>query len=58
MVHIRTFSLAAVGQWEEAKNHLATIRQVSQLVNGPTGKVTARDRHGRLDLLWYQRTKR
>ncbi len=33
------FSLAAVGQWEEAKNHLATIRQVSQLVNGPTGKV-------------------
>ena len=34
-----TFSLAAVGQWEEAKDHLATIRQVSQLVNGPTGKV-------------------
>ena len=34
-----TFSLAAVGQWEEAKNHLATIRQVSQLVNGATGKV-------------------
>jgi hypothetical protein len=34
-----TFSLAAVGQWDEAKNHLATIRQVSQLVNGPTGKV-------------------
>jgi hypothetical protein len=34
-----TFSLAAVGQWEEAKNHLATIRQVSQLVNGSTGKV-------------------
>ncbi len=34
-----TFSLAAVGQWEEAKNHLATIRQVSQLVNGTTGKV-------------------
>ena len=33
------FSLAAVGQWEEAKDHLATIRQVSQLVNGPTGKV-------------------
>jgi len=33
------FSLSAVGQWEEAKNHLATIRQVSQLVNGPTGKV-------------------
>ena len=34
-----TFSLSAVGQWKEAKNHLATIRQVSQLVNGPTGKV-------------------
>jgi hypothetical protein len=34
-----TFSLAAVGLWEEAKNHLATIRQVSQLVNGTTGKV-------------------
>jgi glycogen debranching enzyme len=33
------FSLSAVGQWEEAKNHLATLRQVSQLVNGPTGKV-------------------
>ena len=33
------FSLAAIGQWEEAKNHLATIRQVSQLVNGVTGKV-------------------
>ena len=31
--------MAAVGQWDEAKNHLATIRQVSQLVNGPTGKV-------------------
>jgi hypothetical protein len=34
-----TFSLAAVGQWQEAKDHLATIRQVSQLVNGATGKV-------------------
>src|SRR5258708_23903961 len=34
-----TFSLAAVGQWKEAKDHLATIRQVSQLVNGTTGKV-------------------
>jgi glycogen debranching enzyme len=31
--------LAVVGEWEEAKNHLATIRQVSQKVNGPTGKV-------------------
>jgi hypothetical protein len=34
-----TFSLSAVGQWEEAKNHINTIRQVSQLVNGSTGKV-------------------
>ncbi|MGC1296278.1 MAG: hypothetical protein WA869_14680, partial [Alloacidobacterium sp.] len=34
-----TFSLSAIGQWQEAKNHLATIRQVSQLVNGSTGKV-------------------
>jgi hypothetical protein len=34
-----TFSLSAIGQWQEAKNHLATIRQVSQLVNGPTNKV-------------------
>ena len=33
------FSLSAIGQWEEAKNHLAAIRQVSQLVNGATGKV-------------------
>ena len=34
-----TFSLSAVGQWEEAKNHMNTIRQVSKLVNGSTGKV-------------------
>jgi hypothetical protein len=34
-----TFSLAAVGQWDEARNHLSTIRRVSQLVNGTTGKV-------------------
>jgi hypothetical protein len=34
-----TFSLSAIGQWQEAKNHIDTIRQVSQLVNGPTGKV-------------------
>jgi hypothetical protein len=34
-----TFSLSAVGLWQEAKNHMDTIRQVSQLVNGPTGKV-------------------
>ena len=33
------FSLAAVGQWDEAKDHLNTIRQVSQKVNGDTGKV-------------------
>jgi glycogen debranching enzyme len=31
--------LSALGLWEEAKNHLDTIRQVSELVNGPTGKV-------------------
>jgi glycogen debranching enzyme len=37
-----TFSLAAVGQWEEAKNHLGTIRQVSQLVNGTTAKCCTR----------------
>jgi hypothetical protein len=34
-----TFSLSAVGQWQEAKNHIDTIRQVSELVNGQTGKV-------------------
>ena len=34
-----TFSLSATGQWQEAKNHIDLIRQVSQLVNGPTGKV-------------------
>ena len=34
-----TFPLAAVGQWEEAKDHLNTIRYVSQIVNGSTGKV-------------------
>ncbi|MBV9273916.1 MAG: hypothetical protein JO333_08475, partial [Verrucomicrobia bacterium] len=34
-----TFSLSAIGQWQEAKNHINTIREVSQLVNGPTGKV-------------------
>jgi hypothetical protein len=34
-----TFSLSAIGQWQEAKNHIDTIRQVSQLVNGSTGKV-------------------
>ena len=34
-----TFSLSAIGQWQEAKNHIDTIRRVSQLVNGSTGKV-------------------
>ena len=34
-----TFGLSAVGQWDEAKNHLNTIRQISQIVNGSTGKV-------------------
>ncbi|MBV8276481.1 MAG: hypothetical protein JO170_14640, partial [Verrucomicrobia bacterium] len=34
-----TFSLSAIGQWQEAKNHIDTIRKVSQLVNGSTGKV-------------------
>ena len=33
------FSLAAVGQWDAAKDHLNTIRRVSQKVNGDTGKV-------------------
>jgi hypothetical protein len=34
-----TFALAAVGFWDQAKDHLNTVRQVSQIVNGPTGKV-------------------
>jgi hypothetical protein len=34
-----TFPLAAVGQWDEARDHLNAIRQVSQVVNGTTGKV-------------------
>src|SRR5271165_392420 len=33
------FPLAAIGQWDEAKDHLNTIRRVSQKVNGDTGKV-------------------
>ena len=33
------FPLAAIGQWDEAKDHLNTIRRVSQIVNGTTGKV-------------------
>jgi hypothetical protein len=34
-----TFSLTAVGQWDAAKDHLNSIRQLSQIVNGATGKV-------------------
>jgi hypothetical protein len=34
-----TFGLSVVGQWDEAKNHLNTVRQISQIVNGSTGKV-------------------
>jgi hypothetical protein len=34
-----TFGLSAVGQWDEARSHLNAIRQISQLVNGSTGKV-------------------
>jgi hypothetical protein len=33
------FPLAAVGLWDEAEDHLNTVRQVSQIVNGTTGKV-------------------
>ena len=33
------FPLVAVGQWEAAKDHLRTIREVSRAVNGATGKV-------------------
>ncbi len=34
-----TFGLSAVGQWDAAKSHLNSIRQISQIVNGSTGKV-------------------
>jgi glycogen debranching enzyme len=34
-----TYALVASGQWETAMNHLRTIREVSQAVNGSTGKV-------------------
>lgn len=34
-----TFPLVAAGQWEAAKDHLRTIREVSRAVNGGTGKV-------------------
>ncbi len=34
-----TYSLAAAGQWQTAIQHLNTLRTVSQIVNGSTGKV-------------------
>ena len=34
-----TYSLAAAGQWQTAMQHLNTMRTVSQIVNGGTGKV-------------------
>jgi glycogen debranching enzyme len=34
-----TFGLIATGQWDEAKDHLGTLREVSIAVNGTTGKV-------------------
>ncbi|HET7013020.1 MAG TPA: hypothetical protein VFI65_03865, partial [Streptosporangiaceae bacterium] len=34
-----TYSLAAAGQWQTAMAHLNTLRTVSQIVNGGTGKV-------------------
>ena len=34
-----TYSLAAAGQWQTAMQHLNTLRTVSQIVNGGTGKV-------------------
>jgi hypothetical protein len=34
-----TYSLAATGQWQTAMQHLNTLRTVSQIVNGSTGKV-------------------
>ena len=34
-----TFGLIATGQWDEAKDHLGTLRKVSIAVNGTTGKV-------------------
>jgi glycogen debranching enzyme len=33
------FALTAVGSWQEAEDHLRTIREVSRVVNGSTGKV-------------------
>ncbi len=34
-----TYGLTATGQWDEARNHLRTLREVSTAVNGTTGKV-------------------
>lgn len=34
-----TYALIASGQWKTAMNHLRTIRDVSEAVNGKTGKV-------------------
>jgi len=34
-----TYSLVATGQWQTAMQHLNTLRTVSQIVNGSTGKV-------------------
>ena len=34
-----TYALIASGQWQTAMSHLRTIREVSQAVNGNTGKV-------------------
>jgi hypothetical protein len=34
-----TYSLVAAGQWRTAVRHLNTLRTVSQIVNGKTGKV-------------------
>jgi hypothetical protein len=34
-----TYSLAAAGQWQTAMDHLNTLRTVSRIVNGGTGKV-------------------
>jgi glycogen debranching enzyme len=33
------YSLVAAGQWQTAMQHLNTLRTVSQIVNGSTGKV-------------------
>jgi hypothetical protein len=52
-----TFSLAAVGQWDEAKDHINALAGLAgrERVNRQSA---ARMRYRRLDLLWYQRAKR